>query len=107
MQLTISKGRITSLLDVKLGYVASVDCLINVGTNCFSRELISEGSTGGLVIFEDRPNYWDAWGVSSFLELEMKCSNLVQMSRFIIWKLQSSWNSRMFQLLPKDHFVDR
>ena len=28
----------------------------------FSRELIAEGSTGGLVIFEDRPNYWDAWG---------------------------------------------
>jgi alpha-mannosidase len=25
-----------------------------------SRELISEGSTGGLVIFEDRPGYWDA-----------------------------------------------
>lgn len=28
----------------------------------FSRELITEGSTGGFVIFEDRPNYWDAWG---------------------------------------------
>ena len=28
----------------------------------FSRELISEGMTGGLVIFQDRPNYWDAWG---------------------------------------------
>jgi alpha-mannosidase len=27
-----------------------------------SRELIAEGSTGGLVIFEDRPGYWDAWG---------------------------------------------
>ncbi|KNZ71950.1 Alpha-mannosidase [Termitomyces sp. J132] len=46
VQLTISKGRITSLLDVKLG-----------------RELISQGSTGGLVIFEDQPNYWDAWDV--------------------------------------------
>lgn len=27
-----------------------------------SRELITEGQTGGLVIFQDRPNYWDAWG---------------------------------------------
>lgn len=45
LQLTISQGRITSLYDVKL-----------------DRELIPEGSTGGLVIFEDRPNYWDAWG---------------------------------------------
>ncbi|KAG5635742.1 hypothetical protein H0H81_010225 [Sphagnurus paluster] len=46
VQLTISKGRISSLVDVKLG-----------------RELIAEGSTGGLVIFEDLPNYWDAWDV--------------------------------------------
>ncbi|KAK7001722.1 glycoside hydrolase family 38 protein [Favolaschia claudopus] len=46
VQLTISNGRITSLLDVQLG-----------------RELIQEGATGGLVIFEDRPNYWDAWDV--------------------------------------------
>ncbi|KAF9459521.1 glycoside hydrolase family 38 protein [Collybia nuda] len=46
VQLTISNGRISSLVDVKLG-----------------RELIPEGSTGGMVIFEDRPNYWDAWDV--------------------------------------------
>ncbi|KAJ6452571.1 galactose mutarotase-like domain-containing protein [Mycena sanguinolenta] len=46
MQLTISRGRITSLLDVQLG-----------------RELIQEGATGGLVIFEDRLNNWDAWDV--------------------------------------------
>ncbi|KAF9235409.1 glycoside hydrolase family 38 protein [Melanogaster broomeanus] len=46
MQLTISQGRITSLYDVKLG-----------------RELLPKGSTGGLMIFEDRPNYWDAWDV--------------------------------------------
>ncbi|KAF7327956.1 Glycoside hydrolase family 38 protein [Mycena kentingensis (nom. inval.)] len=46
VQLTISRGRITSLVDVALG-----------------RELIQEGQTGGLVIFEDRPNYWDAWDV--------------------------------------------
>ncbi|KAJ7846611.1 hypothetical protein B0H14DRAFT_3454301 [Mycena olivaceomarginata] len=44
VQLTISCGRITSLLDVQLGH-----------------ELIQEGATGGLVIFEDRLNYWDAW----------------------------------------------
>ncbi|KIY67661.1 glycoside hydrolase family 38 protein [Cylindrobasidium torrendii FP15055 ss-10] len=46
VQLTIDKGRITSLLDVKL-----------------DRELLVEGQTGGLIIFEDRPNYWDAWDV--------------------------------------------
>lgn len=46
VQMTISKGRISSLLDVKL-----------------NRELIPEGTTGGLVIFQDRPNYWDAWDV--------------------------------------------
>ncbi|KAI0944229.1 hypothetical protein AcW1_010259 [Taiwanofungus camphoratus] len=46
MQLTISKGRITSLFDVEL-----------------ERELIPAGETGGLVIFDDRPNYWDAWDV--------------------------------------------
>ncbi|KAG1744557.1 glycoside hydrolase family 38 protein [Suillus paluster] len=45
VQLTILQGRISSLIDVKLG-----------------RELIPKGSSGGLVIFEDRPNYWDAWG---------------------------------------------
>lgn len=28
-----------------------------------SRELIPEGQTGGLVIFGDQPNYWDAWGM--------------------------------------------
>lgn len=47
VQLTIDKGRITSLLDVRL-----------------DRELLVEGETGGLIIFEDRPNYWDAWGES-------------------------------------------
>lgn len=28
----------------------------------FSRELIYAGESGGMVIFEDRPGYWDAWG---------------------------------------------
>ena len=28
----------------------------------YRRELIPQGQTGGLVIFEDHPNYWDAWG---------------------------------------------
>ncbi|KAI0776540.1 glycosyl hydrolases family 38 N-terminal domain-containing protein [Trametes elegans] len=46
VQLTLFEGRITSLLDVAL-----------------DRELIVEGETGGLVIFDDRPNYWDAWDV--------------------------------------------
>ena len=28
----------------------------------FSRGLILEGMTGGLVVCRDRPHYWDAWG---------------------------------------------
>lgn len=31
-------------------------------TDIHRRELIAKGQTGGLVIFDDRPNYWDAWG---------------------------------------------
>ncbi|KAH7105393.1 glycosyl hydrolases family 38 N-terminal domain-containing protein [Auriculariales sp. MPI-PUGE-AT-0066] len=53
VKLTISKGRITSLYDIALG-----------------RELIPEGESGGLIIFEDRPLYWDAWDVEIF-HLEM------------------------------------
>ncbi|KAJ7581083.1 glycoside hydrolase family 38 protein [Mycena floridula] len=44
IQLTLSSGRITSLIG-------------------HGRELIVPGETGGLVLFEDRPNYWDAWDV--------------------------------------------
>ncbi|QRV99556.1 glycoside hydrolase family 38 protein [Ceratobasidium sp. AG-Ba] len=44
--MTISKGRIVSLVDLEL-----------------DRELIATGKTGGLVIFSDQPNYWDAWDV--------------------------------------------
>jgi alpha-mannosidase len=46
VQLTVAGGRITSLFDVRL-----------------RRELIPQGQTGGLMIFEDHPNYWDAWDV--------------------------------------------
>ncbi|KAF8173542.1 hypothetical protein K438DRAFT_1980800 [Mycena galopus ATCC 62051] len=46
MHLTISHKRITSPFDVQL------DC-----------KLIQEGATGGLVVFEDRPNHWDACNV--------------------------------------------
>ncbi|KAH6912224.1 alpha-mannosidase [Coprinopsis sp. MPI-PUGE-AT-0042] len=62
VQLTISEGRITSLLDVAQ-----------------DRELISAGQTGGLVIFEDRPNYWDAWDVEIHhleVQKELKFSNI-------------------------------
>ncbi|KAG6840407.1 hypothetical protein C0991_006916 [Blastosporella zonata] len=63
VQLTISKGRITSLLDVKLEYVFAVHSSRSTLTFVRSRELIAKGATGGLVIFEDQPNYWDAWDV--------------------------------------------
>jgi len=42
VQLTISSGRIMSLVDVQLG-----------------RELIQKGKSGGLAIFEDKPNIFD------------------------------------------------
>ncbi len=37
---------------------------IDAGMNDSRRELIPQGQTGGLIIFEDHPNYWDAWGTS-------------------------------------------
>ncbi|THH05654.1 hypothetical protein EW145_g4638 [Phellinidium pouzarii] len=46
VEMTISGGRITSLVDKQVG-----------------RELIVKGESGGMVIFEDRPGYWDAWDV--------------------------------------------
>ncbi|KAH8115672.1 glycoside hydrolase family 38 protein [Phellopilus nigrolimitatus] len=46
VELTISDGRISSLVDKQIG-----------------RELIVQGESGGMVIFEDRPGYWDAWDV--------------------------------------------
>jgi alpha-mannosidase len=62
IEMKISDGRIVSLFDVEL-----------------ERELIPEGQTGGMVIFDDRPNYWDAWDVE-FHHLEtphpLKFSNV-------------------------------
>ncbi|KAI0319402.1 glycoside hydrolase family 38 protein [Amylostereum chailletii] len=46
LKMVVEDGRITSLYDQQL-----------------DRELITKGKTGGLIIFEDRPNYWDAWDV--------------------------------------------
>jgi alpha-mannosidase len=66
VQLTISNGRINSLVDVKLKCVFQINFLalkMLILTSPSSRELIAEGHTGGLVIFQDRPNYWDAWGI--------------------------------------------
>lgn len=37
--------------------------------DCYRRELIPQGETGGLVIFEDHPNYWDAWGAFAYLDV--------------------------------------
>ncbi|KAK4701933.1 alpha-mannosidase, partial [Phenoliferia sp. Uapishka_3] len=48
------KGRITSIMDLEL-----------------NRQLIDEGRTAGFVLFEDRPNNWDAWDVDAF-HLETK-----------------------------------
>lgn len=65
VQLTIEDGRITSLVDVQLQYVfflSSPSFTSWIPLLSFRRELMFPGQTGGLVIFDDRPNYWDAWG---------------------------------------------
>jgi alpha-mannosidase len=99
IQLTVAGGRITSLFDVRLKYVL---CLILplfwlfgildacVGHN-YRRELIPLGHTGGLVIFEDHPNYWDAWGASCYSHMSLSKPLLImgwhsgaQMLRYII-----------------------
>ena len=49
IRMTVDEGRIVSLYDVRC-----------------DKELIPEGMTGGMVIMEDHPNYWDAWDVDSF-----------------------------------------
>ena len=49
VKMTIREGRIVSMYDK-----------VN------DRELIPEGQTGGMVIMEDHPNYWDAWDVDQF-----------------------------------------
>jgi alpha-mannosidase len=46
IELKITNGRIVSLYDVQL-----------------ERELIPENTTGGLVVFDDKPGYWDAYVV--------------------------------------------
>ncbi|KAG1760992.1 galactose mutarotase-like domain-containing protein [Suillus occidentalis] len=59
--------------------VTSMVCFLlrrrNPLTLLSSRELIPKGSSGGLVIFEDRPNNWDAWDVE-FHHLESATSQV-------------------------------
>ena len=59
VHMTISKGQISSLIDEKQKSVFRIFfCLIHaLIQNPFSRELIPEGLTGGLVTFQDQPNY--------------------------------------------------
>lgn len=68
MVLKISHGRICSLLDVEQQCVLFF-CFTPRGEHRlqFRRELVPAGSTGGLIIYDDRPNYWDAWGTCSYL----------------------------------------
>jgi alpha-mannosidase len=49
IKVKFSGGRLTSIVDLKL-----------------NKELIPAGQTGGLVIMEDQPNYWDAWDADHF-----------------------------------------
>ncbi|WOO78143.1 Alpha-mannosidase [Vanrija pseudolonga] len=49
LKVTVADGRITSIVDVKL-----------------KKELIDQSSSAGFVIYEDQPNWWDAWDVDEF-----------------------------------------
>ncbi|WOO79172.1 Alpha-mannosidase [Vanrija pseudolonga] len=49
LTIKIADGRITSIVDTAA-----------------EKELLFEGQTAGFVIFEDHPNYWDAWDVDAF-----------------------------------------
>ncbi|WWD21813.1 hypothetical protein CI109_106301 [Kwoniella shandongensis] len=49
IKVTLDKGRIVSLFDIKA-----------------RKELVPDGSSGGLVIMEDVPNNYDAWDIDSF-----------------------------------------
>lgn len=79
IQLTVAGGRITSLFDVRLKYVLYLHFplfwLFGILDACmghnYRRELIPHGQTGGLVIFEDHPNYWDAWGASCYRHVSL------------------------------------
>ncbi|KAK1922964.1 alpha-mannosidase [Papiliotrema laurentii] len=63
VKMTVHEGRITGLYDVAL-----------------EKELIPEGQSGGMVIMEDHPNFWDAWDVDSFHLEKQKHLKLGQVS---------------------------
>lgn len=73
-----------------------------------SRELIPKGRSGGLVIFEDRPNYWDAWGPFFHYVvnrgLDMTLLWVLQMSKSTTSKLLLRLRFLKFGLLPKGPF---
>ena len=88
LQLTILQGRITSLYDVKL-----------------KRELVPKGSTGGLVIFEDRPHFWDAWGAlrnPTSLYTLPEFFSCPKMLRFTTSKHRRPYSFLMSVLSPED-----
>jgi len=64
------------------------------------RELIPQGQTGGLMIFEDHPNYWDAWGASYGTYTSQRGFVInrelwgVQTSRYIILRRHSNSSLR-------------
>lgn len=61
VEMKISGGRIVSLYDVTL-----------------ERELIPKGKSGGLVIFDDRPNYWLVFGAGLSLSLSRRSFNILR-----------------------------
>jgi len=56
--MVIKGGRIVSLKDVSQKWAIASLTLTPTDPRHRSRELILPGLSGGLVVFEDRPNFW-------------------------------------------------
>jgi hypothetical protein len=83
-------------VDVSLGYAfyfPAVALKMNVAR--YRRELITESQSGGMVIFEDHPINWDAWGqmLCSFRKFALADRGRRQMWRYIILKLPDRYSS--------------
>ena len=85
-------------------WVSRTGVLMHVSVRDDSRrELIPQGQTGGLMIFEDHPNYWDAWG-ASYGTCASRRGFVIngeplgrQMSRYIILRRHSISSLRMLR----------
>ena len=95
-------GELSPFTTLRGSWVSRTGVLMHVSVRDNSRrELIPQGQTGGLMIFEDHPNYWDAWG-ASYGTYASRRGFVVngkllggQMSRYIILRRHSISSLRM------------